>query len=99
MSEAASQARALLVEDEEDGMRLDRWFKRRLPDLAIGHLNKIVRTGQVRVDGARAQISTRLATGQSVRVPPLRLEPRSEAPVRPAASPQDAPRAARHDPL
>ena len=52
-------------------MRLDRWFKRRVPSLSLSHLNKIVRTGQVRVDGARVETSTRLARGQSVRVPPL----------------------------
>ena len=55
-------------------MRLDRWFKRRIPSLSLSHLNKIVRTGQVRVDGARAKTATRLAPGQSVRVPPLALD-------------------------
>ena len=64
-------------------MRLDRWFKRRVPALSLGHLNKICRTGQVRVDGARAQTSTRLAQGASVRVPPLKLD----APAKPASEP------------
>lgn len=71
---ASSQVQNLIVTEDEDGMRLDRWFKRRLPVLSLGHLNKIVRTGQVRVDGARAQISTRLAAGMSVRVPPIKME-------------------------
>ncbi len=62
------------VSEEEAGMRLDRWFKRRYPDLTLSHLNKMVRTGQVRVDGARAKTSTRVEPGQSVRVPPLRLD-------------------------
>ena len=62
----------LTVTADEDGMRLDRWFKRRHPDLTLGHLNKIVRTGQVRVDGARVKTSTRVAPGQTVRVPPLK---------------------------
>jgi len=61
-------------------MRLDRWFKRRLPKLSLSHLNKIVRTGEVRVDGARVKTSARLAAGQSVRVPPLVLP----APAAPA---------------
>jgi 23S rRNA pseudouridine955/2504/2580 synthase len=65
---------SLTVESDEDGMRLDRWFKRRLPALSQAHLNKIVRTGQVRVDGGRVKVSTRLGQGQTVRVPPLRLE-------------------------
>jgi 23S rRNA pseudouridine955/2504/2580 synthase len=72
----------LIVTEDEDGMRLDRWFKRRVPDLSLGHLNKIIRTGQVRVDGARAQISTRVAVGMNVRVPPLKLE--TAAVARPA---------------
>ena len=67
-------AETLTVEKDEDGMRLDRWFKRRLPELSISHLNKIVRTGQVRVDGGRAKVSTRLGEGQAVRVPPLNVE-------------------------
>ena len=62
-------------------MRLDRWFKRRVPSLSLSHLNKIVRTGQVRVDGARVKTATRLEAGQSVRVPPLNLEARADAVV------------------
>jgi len=65
---------ALKVTDDEAGMRLDRWFKRRLPELSLSHLNKIVRTGQVRVDGARVKTATRLEAGQTVRVPPLKLD-------------------------
>lgn len=61
------------VGEDEEGMRLDRWFKRRMPSLSLSHLNKIVRTGEVRVDGARVKTATRLAKGQSVRVPPLKL--------------------------
>ena len=71
----------LTVTADEDGMRLDRWFKRRVPALSLGHLNKICRTGQVRIDGARAQTSSRLAEGNAVRVPPLKIE---EAVAKPA---------------
>ena len=59
------------VTEEEDGVRLDRWFKRRFPTLTHGRLEKLLRTGQVRVDGARAKANARLAAGQVVRVPPL----------------------------
>lgn len=59
------------VGEDEAGMRLDRWFKAHFPDLSFGHLQKLVRTGQVRVDGARVKTSTRLDPGQTVRVPPL----------------------------
>ena len=61
----------LPVGEDEAGMRLDRWFRRRYPDLPQTHLNKIVRKGEVRVDGKRVEISTRLEIGQAVRVPPL----------------------------
>jgi len=62
------------VGEDEAGMRLDRWFKLHFPDLSFGHLQKLVRTGQIRVDGGRAKTSTRLDPGQSVRVPPLGAE-------------------------
>ncbi|MBV8474271.1 MAG: RluA family pseudouridine synthase, partial [Hyphomicrobiales bacterium] len=70
-------------------MRLDRWFRRRFPDLPQAHLNKIVRKGEVRVAGKRAEISTRLEMGQSVRVPPLGLAPAARANERPV-DPRDA---------
>ncbi len=63
-------ASTILVEAEEDGLRLDRWFKRRFPALAHGHLEKLLRTGQVRVDGKRSKASDRIADGQSIRLPP-----------------------------
>ena len=56
---------------DEDGMRLDRWFKVHYPELAHGRLQKLLRTGQVRVDGARSRANTRLESGQTVRIPPL----------------------------
>ncbi len=68
------------VTDQEDGMRLDRWFKVRFPNLGFGKLQKLLRTGQVRVDSARAKTNTRLETGQAVRVPPLGGEDAKPAP-------------------
>jgi 23S rRNA pseudouridine955/2504/2580 synthase len=61
----------LKVKSTEEGMRLDRWFKTNFPELSFGHLQKLLRTGQVRVDGGRAKTSTRLEPGMAVRVPPL----------------------------
>lgn len=55
----------------EDDVRLDRWFKRRFPVLTHGRLEKLLRTGQIRVDGGRAKANQRLQSGQVVRVPPL----------------------------
>src|SRR6185295_5544823 len=65
------------VGDDEAGMRLDRWFRSHFPALPFGHLQKLLRTGQVRVDGARVKTNTRLAPGQRVRVPPLSKKPPS----------------------
>ncbi|MAG96816.1 MAG: RluA family pseudouridine synthase [Alphaproteobacteria bacterium] len=59
------------VEDGDAGRRLDRWFRQRFPELAHGRLQKLLRSGQVRVDGGRAKGSLRLAAGQTIRVPPL----------------------------
>lgn len=69
-----------VAEDEAD-LRLDRWFRRHFPQLGHGALEKLLRTGQVRVDGKRAKAAQRLSAGQEVRVPPL-----------PQAAPGPAPR-------
>jgi 23S rRNA pseudouridine955/2504/2580 synthase len=61
------------IGEDEAGMRLDRWLHRRFPDVSNSHLMRIVRKGEVRVSGKRADVSTRLATGENVRVPPLRI--------------------------
>ncbi|MCF8470353.1 MAG: RluA family pseudouridine synthase [Parvibaculum sp.] len=66
-----TQVSQIGVSDEEDGLRLDRWFKRHFPMLTHGRLEKLLRTGQVRIDGARAKANARLAAGQVVRVPPM----------------------------
>ena len=52
-------------------MRLDRWFKTHFPDLAFGHLQKLLRTGQVRIGTSRAKAETRIEPGQVIRIPPL----------------------------
>ena len=59
------------VTPDEAGMRLDRWFKAHYPELSFGHLQKLLRSGQVRVDGGRVKTNARLEAGQAVRVPPL----------------------------
>ncbi len=51
--------------------RLDRWFKRHYPQLKHGRLEKLLRTGQIRVDGGRAKANQRLNAGQIIRIPPL----------------------------
>jgi len=70
----------LTVTEDEAEIRLDRWFRRHYPHLTQGALQKLCRTGQVRVDGKRAEASTRLLPGQGVRVPPMQQAERP-APV------------------
>ncbi|TPG48919.1 RluA family pseudouridine synthase [Roseomonas nepalensis] len=77
-----------VLADEAD-LRLDRWFRRHHPNLTQGALQKMLRTGQVRVDGKRAETGTRLAPGQEIRVPPMPEAPSPE-PARPAVSERDA---------
>ena len=69
------------VADGETGMRLDRWFKSHFPGLSFGHLQKLLRSGQVRIDGGRAKSDTRIEPGQMIRVPPLGVDKKGEGPV------------------
>ncbi len=66
-----SGVKTLTVSEDEGEQRLDRWFKRRFPHVTQGAVEKMCRTGQVRVDGARAKASDRVIPGQAIRVPPL----------------------------
>ncbi|HEX3918809.1 MAG TPA: RluA family pseudouridine synthase [Caulobacteraceae bacterium] len=72
------EVRNLTVDDAEDGVRLDRWFRRRWPHLTNIQIQKLARSGQIRVDGARAKAETRLTAGVVVRVPPLPDAPARE---------------------
>ncbi|MDP9196133.1 MAG: RluA family pseudouridine synthase [Pseudomonadota bacterium] len=74
----------LTVTADEAGMRLDRWFRRHFPQVTHGQLQKLLRTGQVRVAGKRASADTRVEEGQAIRIPPL-----------PSASAQEESRAPR----
>jgi 23S rRNA pseudouridine955/2504/2580 synthase len=65
------EVRTLFVDSGEDGVRLDRWFKRRWPHLNHIQIQKLARSGQIRVDGGRAKPDTRLSAGSQIRVPPL----------------------------
>ena len=65
----------IIIAAHDDGQRLDRWLKKNYPELSFGDTQKILRTGQVRVDGKRVKGEARLKEGQAVRIPPqLRLQ-------------------------
>jgi 23S rRNA pseudouridine955/2504/2580 synthase len=66
-----SGVQILEVPETDAGSRLDRWFKRLFPHVPHGRVEKLLRTGQLRVDGKRAKGNFRLEAGQSVRIPPL----------------------------
>jgi 23S rRNA pseudouridine955/2504/2580 synthase len=62
------------VTADENGMRVDRFFEARFPGLSFSHIQRVIRKGEVRVNGKRTQPKNRLEAGQMVRIPPLRLE-------------------------
>jgi 23S rRNA pseudouridine955/2504/2580 synthase len=62
------------VTADEAGMRVDRFVEARFPGLAFSHIQRIIRKGELRVNGKRAQPKQRLEAGQAVRIPPLRLD-------------------------
>ncbi|MFN7268736.1 MAG: RluA family pseudouridine synthase, partial [Cereibacter sp.] len=72
-----SAVQVLTVAGEEGEQRLDRWFRRRFPHVTQGAVEKMCRTGQLRVDGGRAKAADRVVPGMEIRVPPL---PEGEAP-------------------
>ncbi|RVQ66478.1 RluA family pseudouridine synthase [Croceicoccus ponticola] len=65
-----NEVRQFIVGHDDDGVRLDRWFKRHLPQIGFATISRWARTGQIRVDGKRAKPEDRLQPGQQIRVPP-----------------------------
>jgi 23S rRNA pseudouridine955/2504/2580 synthase len=62
--------RSFVVETDDDGIRLDRWFKRHMPEVSFNTVSRWARTGQLRIDGKRATPGDRILGGQVLRVPP-----------------------------
>jgi 23S rRNA pseudouridine955/2504/2580 synthase len=82
--------RTFTVTFDDDGIRLDRWFKRNLPDASFNLVSRWARTGQLRVDGKRATPGDRIVTGQSIRVPPAEPVVAVEGKPAPALRPKKA---------
>ena len=75
------------VDKDEEGMRLDRWFKAHYPGLGFGKLQKLLRSGQIRLDGGRAKSDTRIRAEQTIRIPPLGTDEKgSQRPRKPSGS-------------
>ena len=70
----SEKVRQFTVAPDDEGVRLDRWFKRHLPEIGFATISRWARTGQIRVDGKRAAPEDRIAAGQVLRVPPGGLE-------------------------
>ena len=70
-----SEARTFTVDDDDDGIRLDRWFKRHMPEVSFNLVSRWARTGQLRLAGKRAVPGDRVEAGQEIRVPPLDAAP------------------------
>lgn len=81
MSGDEKEVRQFKVGADDDGIRLDRWFKRHLPEASFNTVSRWARTGQLRLDGARAKPGDLIAAGQIIRVPPA--TPTTAKPARP----------------
>ena len=82
--QAAGKVQTVSVTADESGMRVDRFFEARFPGLSFSHIQRIIRKGEVRVNGKRTQPKARLEAGQAVRIPPIKVEapaPRDDAPA------------------
>lgn len=87
MTTPSPEVRQFTVGYDDDGIRLDRWFRRHLPDVSYNTVSRWARTGQLRVDGARATPGDRIAAGQVIRVPPAEpVKPERARPQRAALS-------------
>jgi 23S rRNA pseudouridine955/2504/2580 synthase len=65
----------VIISPDENDMRMDRFLEARFPGLSFSHIQRVIRKGELRVDGARVQPKDRLKTGQNVRIPPFKHEP------------------------
>lgn len=83
MSKASESVRQFTVGFDDDGIRLDRWFQRHLPEANFNIVSRWARTGQLRLDGARATPGDRVVTGQVIRVPPADASVQTERAPKP----------------
>jgi 23S rRNA pseudouridine955/2504/2580 synthase len=69
-----SSVQTVTIGADESGMRVDRFLEARFPGLSFSHIQRVIRKGELRLNGKRAKPQERLQTGQAVRIPPLRLD-------------------------
>ena len=85
----SDEVRQFAVAPDDDGIRLDRWFKRNLPQVGFGTVSRWARTGQLRVDGGRAKVDDRLSAGQVLRIPPGGEDTRRKTATRRELTPEE----------
>jgi 23S rRNA pseudouridine955/2504/2580 synthase len=73
------------IDPDDDGIRLDRWFKRHYPHVTHVLLEKLLRKGEIRLDGKRAKAADRIAAGQGMRLPPQVVHAKDLRPQKPVA--------------
>jgi 23S rRNA pseudouridine955/2504/2580 synthase len=71
---ATNKVQTVTVTEDENGLRVDRFLEHRFPGLSFSHIQRIVRKGEIRVNGKRVQPKDRLEAGQAVRIPPLKID-------------------------
>src|SRR5580700_4691460 len=69
-----TKVQTVVVTADENNMRVDRFLEARFPGLSFSHIQRVVRKGELRVNGKRADSKDRLEEGQSIRIPPLKLD-------------------------
>ena len=77
--QAGAPAREVRISAADHGIRLDRWFRRHMPQASFADIARWARTGQIRLDGRRARPGDRLCEGQRLRIPPIAPSPQAEA--------------------
>ncbi len=82
-----ADTRTFTVSEDDDGIRLDRWFKRHQPEVSFNIVSRWARTGQLRLDGKRVAPGERIAAGQEIRLPPSEAEPVRRGPAKPKRRP------------
>jgi len=89
----SESGRTFTVSEDDDGIRLDRWFKRHMPDASFNIVSRWARTGQLRLDGSRVAPGDRILAGQVIRIPPPETAPPTKMAKprreRPPLSPED----------
>jgi 23S rRNA pseudouridine955/2504/2580 synthase len=87
-----TEIRTFTVTEDDDGIRLDRWFKRHVPDVSFNMVSRWSRTGQLRLNGNKAVPGDRIEAGQEIRfpepAPPQRRE-RTRARVEPLSADEE----------